>query len=1073
MTSYAQGDKSPQFDTLSYYLQSEHRQDTSSINWINKQAALIFYQSPDSSRRLARFALGHSIRMSYLKGMAYSYKLIGTSFLQFGHIDSANRYFDMAINLSLQIEDKSLEAKLYNDKAITNAKSNQFVNAMDYFLQSLKINRELADTVLISKCLSNIGLVLTRLELYPSAIPYFQESLLLARQSNKKEIIAGALLSIGTVYYYMGEFANALEVFDEGLRVKEELRDFKGASICFNYKGLIALANDSLAQAEQHFSQSMKLINNIGDQEGLITAYAGLASVSLKKGNVKTAIDYCQKAETLVLSLGVSESYLKVLELYADCYEQSGDFTKSHSYLKKARQLTDSINSKESRQEVVQKSLQYQLENKELQRKIESKKKELILQDKRFSTQLLLLAVVIIILLFLLVLFLLKINRLRRRSQEELEKQQKETEFARKRLENIFTEMMDVVWSERLPDHQTLFFTPSAKDLFETGNQDISSIPGFWRFFVYADDKYLISKMNRETEQNTGFDYTFRIVTKNGRVKWVNNKAKVIRDEYGVALRVDGILRDVSKQKAAELAIIEARKEAEEANITKSRFLANMSHEIRTPLNSVLGFSELLARTTLNETQQEYMHAIQTSSFNLLELLNQVLDFSKIEAGKMELIAVRFELFTFCRQIVDQVKLRAEQKGLHINLRLPQQSPLIVEADELRLRQVLLNLLVNAIKFTEQGHVSLELIVSQGKKGGLVEFKVTDTGIGIGPEDSERLFEAFVQADNTPTRQYGGTGLGLAIVSSLLQLMGSKLHLESEPGKGSSFYFQLILPILDEHHLVKKVDIKIKKLGVGKKLKAIIADDHNLNRSLAARMLHELFDDIQVFEVENGAKALEVWEIERPDLLLLDLQMPAMSGYETAEQLRAFEGNSPQQTIIVALTAGALAGERDRCLAAGMNTYLMKPVSIDAFRHVLSAYFGFTDDSTNTEETFHLWTKLVSYNPKRLQELFIGNLEIIQEVEQMILSGALEKYLDELEGMQSGAIDHEKMHYTAGKLKNASLNAGMERLAAMAEHFMLIQAENRHEQRSVLQLMKAEVKLVQEMITEQEKASLT
>ncbi len=1046
-------------DSLWLFIHSDRHPDTVSVNWLNKTAASLFLRAPDSTRKLAEVALRQSIRLSYLKGMAYSTKLVGNFFLMQGKIDSANIFFDRATNLALQIEDRSLLAKLYNDKAICNARSSQFINSMDYFLQSLKINRELGDTVLMSKCLSNIGLIFTKLELYEPAIPYFQEALQLARQSGNKEILAGSLLSIGTVYFGSGEFANALRVFDEGMRIKQEIGDKKGISICLNYKGLIALSNDSVDQAEAYFYQSMTHLKELGDQEGLITIYSGLASVSLRKKQIAYAVKYNRMAEDLVMELGISDGYFKILELYAQIYEQSGDYVKAYGYLVQARQFNDSINNLQSKQEVVQKSLSYQLENKELQRNIEQKRKELVLQDKRFSTQLLLLAVVIILLLLLLVLFLLKINRIRRKSQEELQIQQRETDYARKRLENIFSEMSDVVWSERLPDHQTLFFTPSAKVMLESDEEDLMKIPGFWRNFILAEDKVLIAQMNRDIEQGKGFDRSFRIQTRKGRFKWVNNKAKVIRDEFGAPLRVDGILRDITRQKLDEAAFVAAREQAEEASRIKSSFLANMSHEIRTPLNSVMGFSELMGQSPLNEKQKEYMAAILSSSRSLMELLNDVLDFSKIEAGKLELHPVRLDLRDFCSRLLEDVRLKASEKGLTCHLTLPETGSLQVFADEMRLQQILMNLLINATKFTAEGAIQLELISEQMDNYLHVTFKVRDTGIGIAKENHEKIFQAFVQADNSTTRQYGGTGLGLAIASSLLLLMGSKLELESEEGKGSCFYFQLKLLGLLSTSKIEEIKPKWNKLAVGRLLKVIVADDHSLNRSLARHMLTELFEKVEIREVENGPHALDEFIKECPDLLLLDLQMPLWSGYETAQRIRMLEKNKTQKCVMIAITAGALSGEREKCLRAGMDGYLAKPVSIEFLHAILLPFFE-EKKSVSTSLQSTGTQGLNTYHRERLFSLFSGNEELIAEVERLICSGVFEKYLSQLSDLLSSNDSPGQVQKLAHTIKGTSLNAGLERMAALAAELDQQNLPDLEEGKKVLQHLREELENV-------------
>ncbi len=397
--------------------------------------------------------------------------------------------------------------------------------------------------------------------------------------------------------------------------------------------------------------------------------------------------------------------------------------------------------------------------------------------------------------------------------------------------------------------------------------------------------------------------------------------------------RYDGVLLNVIN--VTEL--VRARREAEQANIAKGEFLANMSHEIRTPLNGVIGITELALRSELSEELADQLHMIKSSADALMTLVNDVLDFSKVEAGKVELRLVEFSLAALLAEAVEVLTLKAREKGLDLSVRIAPGVPGRLVGDSMRLRQVLVNLIGNAVKFTEVGQIVLGVGVVDGNQDEVsLRFSVADSGIGIPAERHDAIFDAFAQADGSTTRRFGGTGLGLAISTRLVELMGGRLRVDSQVGRGSTFWFVARFPRgaslaaedADAHWARPDTKSKLKPIERSSKgLTVLIAEDNPINQRVAVSMLEQRGH--QVVVVDNGLAAVEATAIQHFDAVLMDVQMPRLDGLEAVRRIRAREKNTGGALRIVAMTAHAMPGDRARCLEAGMDGYLAKPFRPD------------------------------------------------------------------------------------------------------------------------------------------------
>jgi len=469
--------------------------------------------------------------------------------------------------------------------------------------------------------------------------------------------------------------------------------------------------------------------------------------------------------------------------------------------------------------------------------------------------------------------------------------------------------------------------------------------PASWDSFkalVRPDDwPKVLEAVKRVNTEKATIPFECMIKTHSGQYRWFLMRAKRISSDDERVTRVAGSLIDVHAQHEAQARLQAALQAAEEANLAKGRFLANMSHEIRTPINGVLGMLKLMESESLTREQQRYLQDASSSARLLLRVINDILDFSKIDAGKLRLVHGQFSLQDFARDISAILTMSAKSEAVELDISVDSEAPDQFIGDLQRLEQVVVNLGANALKFTAQGKVQVQVkLLRRTDQVARMAFSVTDTGIGIAAADLEHIFSGFSQADTANTRQFGGTGLGLAISQSLVRMMGGDIAVDSRPGQGSRFYFEIDLPLASQtpsRQIAGHADNPDRVMRLSG-MRLLVVEDNVINQAVAQGLLTK--EGAQVSVVDNGELAVEAVRTASPmfDAVLMDIQMPVMDGYAATQAIRQSLGLT--DLPIIAMTANALPADRQACLAVGMNAHVAKPFDIQTLVGVLLSCRG-------------------------------------------------------------------------------------------------------------------------------------
>ncbi|MBF0425128.1 MAG: response regulator [Magnetococcales bacterium] len=507
---------------------------------------------------------------------------------------------------------------------------------------------------------------------------------------------------------------------------------------------------------------------------------------------------------------------------------------------------------------------------------------------------------------------------------------------------------------------------PTEAEIYGFPPEETQRLRDDWVARLHPDDRAWVLKAgeNYRNGLTHTYDLEYRIITPTGEVKWVRSKgAGVTWDDRGSVRRMVGTVRDITARKKMESALIHARKEAEAANQAKGDFLANVSHEFRTPMNAIIGLTNLCLKTSLTQQQTDYLNKVNLSALSLMRMINDILDFSRIEAGKLPMEQEAFSVAGMLADLASAFAAQCQGSSTRLTVAANADLPSLLIGDPFRVRQILTSLVGNAVKFTHRGDILLAArVLTETHTSAVIEFSVRDTGIGMTQEQQENLFQDFFQADASSTRQYGGTGLGLAISRRLVELMGGTIRVESSPGKGSRFSFDLRLdkPLpasaSDTHRVPSDAPPSNDPVPSPSPLPVdltgfhiLLVEDNDINQQIAIELLEQVHARVTL--AENGGEAVEAARKTLFDAILMDVHMPVMDGLSTTRLIRESVGLA--RVPIIAMTANVMPGDRARCLAAGMDDYIAKPIDPEALFQVLGRWVRSSSGSDSAQNSPH------------------------------------------------------------------------------------------------------------------------
>lgn len=873
--------------------------------------------------------------------------------------------------LEYYLEALEIQEGFNNDEGISDVSNNignvyqtwgNYEKALFYYLKSLKIYEKLESKSGIAMALNNIGIIYHSWKNYDKALEYYQKSFEIEEDLDNKPGMAQSLNNIAIIYDETGDFIKAIDLYKKSLEIEEELGNKIGVSISLSNIGEFYEERGNYNKAFEYYNKSIKIDKEINNPAGLGQTYNQLGNLYLRKKQYNNAKKYYNLSLNIVEPLNIIETINENYKGLGDVYLGLKDYKNAIYFIKKYHSLKDSIFSKEmlrqqnnlqSDFEIDKKEKEIKLLNSEKKiRALEMNKKQSQLKGQRtllyFAFGGIVLFIVFILILFRQIKIRNKANKLLNIQNKEIKKNRLELIEAKEKAEeseNKYRNILDtlsegvslneIIYNDkgemidyRIIEVNKAFYSTTGLTKEQTINNTATKLYGMSSEYIKSFWKNHVGL--KETV------YTEMFQPNNNTYSYIST-SPIVNHQFVTAFF------DITERKRVEKEYITAKEKAEESDRLKSAFLANMSHEIRTPMNGILGFTNLLKRPGLSgEEQEKFIKIIEKSGNRMLNTINDIIDISKIEAGQVDVVITDINLNNKIEELYDFFLPEANKKGLELSVvnKLPNRK-VIIKSDIEKLDSILTNLIKNAIKYTHNGSIELGCSIKENAENNELEFYVKDTGIGIPKNRQEAIFSRFEQADIEDKQAYEGSGLGLAISKAYVEMLGGKIWMESNSDHnveevGSQFYFTI--PYKTSHTEVSKknnTDTSNSQLPLKKGLKILIVDDDEITISYLRIVLKEYEQEILI--AKNGVEAVEFCR-ENPDLdiILMDIKIPVKDGYEATRQIRKFN----KDVFIIAQTAYAQSGDKDKCIEAGCDDYIAKPINKELLLKIISNHFN-------------------------------------------------------------------------------------------------------------------------------------
>ncbi|RLD58764.1 MAG: hypothetical protein DRJ01_12155, partial [Bacteroidetes bacterium] len=755
--------------------------------------------------------------------------------------------------------------------------------------------------------LNNIGSVYRNWSDYDNALIYFNKSLKLRKQIGNKIGISTSENNIGEIYSLLGNYKESIKHYQKALKLREQIGNEQGIARTFLHIGEVYIDWQDYERAIDYFQEALKILNKIKDKNGIAKSLNNIGNIYAIINLYDKAIDYYYEAlktnKEIGNKLGVANSYESIGNIYLN---KTNKFKQSLELFNKSLSIYKKIKNYEGQISTLNNIGLYYEKTKDYKKAIEFYNKSIkIAKEHNLCTSI--------------------INNYLSLSEiyETIGNYKKSLNYYQKYHilnDSIFNEKSKTI----IADFQTKYKTSKKEKEIE----------------VLKKEKQINEyKLKKQTLIKNLFIVGFiigliiisliihaYILKKKANIKLTQQKQKIQEQK--------------NKLEKTNLLLEEAKKSAEEANKSKSLFLSNMSHEIRTPMNSIIGFSHLLSKTKLDKKQHSYNNNIINSGNNLMVVINDILDFSKIEAGKLSLEKINFNIKELIHKLISSLTVQASKKKNRIKYCIDKDIPQIIIGDPIRLNQILNNLIGNAIKFSDtNSDIRIELKQLECSSKVRILFNIIDEGEYIPPNKAETIFECFSQANSDTTRRFGGTGLGLSIVKKLIDLQDGKIEVTSKPNGETNFSFYLDFELCNDKAKTNIINSKVILAKCHKKnLQILLVEDNVINQNLFVDLIKDWNKTINIDIASNGKISLEMLQNKEYDLILMDIQMPIMDGYEATKKIRNEFPPDKNQIPIIAITAHALIEEKEKCINAGMNDYISKPFTPENLFNKIKIY---------------------------------------------------------------------------------------------------------------------------------------